>query len=143
MKITVKSEYACLAMIELAANYRSGQPIRLKAIAEKHGIDSRFLVQALQGLKTAGLVLSARGAYGGYSLPRPPEEISLADILNATEDPTQKQPSPRPGPLSAASRLLMTVWKEIQSEVQRQLRTVTLADLLHRTEPSAELTYQI
>src|SRR5262249_58823772 len=86
MKITSKSEYACLAMMELAANHSSSQPTRIKAIADSHNIQPRFLVQVLLQLKTHGLVSSVRGAAGGYVLSRPPEKISLADVLQAVDD---------------------------------------------------------
>ena len=79
MRISAKAEYACVAMLELAANYGEPQPVRIKAIADAQGIPQRFLVQILLQLKTAGLVASVRGASGGYQLARPPETISLAD----------------------------------------------------------------
>ena len=73
MRISAKAEYACVAMLELAANYADAQPVRIKAIADAQGIPQRFLVQILLQLKTAGLVASVRGAAGGYQLAKPPE----------------------------------------------------------------------
>ena len=73
MRISAKAEYACVAMLELAANCADAQPVRIKAIADAQGIPPRFLVQILLQLKTAGLVASVRGAQGGYQLARPPE----------------------------------------------------------------------
>jgi Rrf2 family protein len=98
MRVSAKAEYACLAMLELAGNYEGTNPVRVKAIADSHGIPQRFLVQILLQLKGAGLVASVRGASGGYQLARPPEEISLADIVNAidrTPEPSQRRPSPK------------------------------------------------
>src|SRR5262249_59816083 len=83
MRISAKAEYACVAMLELAANYHEPQPVRIKAIADAQGIPQRFLVQILLQLKTAGLVASVRGAAGGYQLARPPESISLAEVIAA------------------------------------------------------------
>src|ERR671923_1595541 len=88
MRVSAKAEYACVAMLELAANYRQPQPVRIKAIADAQGIPPRFLVQILLQLKTAGLVASVRGAAGGYQLAKPPERITLADIINAIDDRT-------------------------------------------------------
>ena len=70
MNISAKTEYACVAVLELALNYGSGQPLQVRRIAEAHGIPSRFLVQILLQLKAAGLVSSTRGASGGYQLLR-------------------------------------------------------------------------
>ena len=58
MRISAKAEYACAAMLELAASYGEPQPVRIKAIADAQGISARFLVQILLQLKTAGLVAS-------------------------------------------------------------------------------------
>ena len=82
VKVSAKTEYACIAMLELAASYGSGEPVRIRRIADEHGIPSRFLVQILLQLKGAGLVASTRGAAGGYQLTRPPGEISLATVMN-------------------------------------------------------------
>src|SRR5687767_5483098 len=88
MRISAKAEYACAAMLELAACHGQPQPVRIQAIADAQGISQRFLVQILLQLKTAGLVSSVRGAAGGYRLARSPESISLASIINAIDDRT-------------------------------------------------------
>src|SRR5215472_10332886 len=93
MRVSAKAEYACVAMIELAANYAEPQPVRLKAIADAHGIPQRFLVQILLQLKGAGLVVSSRGAAGGYQLARPPSEISLADIVRVVDSTLPSRPA--------------------------------------------------
>src|SRR4051812_21890208 len=86
MRISAKAEYACVAMLELAASYDDPQPVRVKSIADAQGIPQRFLVQILLQLKTAGLVASVRGAAGGYQLAKAPDHISLADVINAIDD---------------------------------------------------------
>ena len=95
MRISAKAEYACIAMLELAANYAEPQPVRIKAIADAHGIPQRFLVQILLQLKTAGLVASVRGAAGGYQLARPPDDITLADVINAIDAASSRPRRPR------------------------------------------------
>ena len=69
MRVSAKTEYACIAMLELAAQYGSAEPVRIRRIAERHDVPPRFLVQILLQLKGAGLVASVRGAAGGYHLP--------------------------------------------------------------------------
>src|SRR5581483_178249 len=86
MRVSAKAEYACVAMLELALNYRDPQPVRIKSIADAQGIPQRFLVQILLQLKTAGLVASVRGAAGGYQLARPPHAITLAEIIAAIDE---------------------------------------------------------
>ena len=70
MKISAKAEYACLAVLALARHKPGEPPMRIREIAEAHGIPERYLVQILLQLKGAGLVTSVRGASGGYRLAR-------------------------------------------------------------------------
>jgi Rrf2 family protein len=143
MWVSAKAEYACVAMYELAVNHGGPHPVRVKAIADNHGIPQRFLVQILLQLKGAGLVASTRGASGGYQLARPPEEITLADVINVID----RAPAPRPLPLSSpgsvAVQAIRGIWKEIQAEEQRRLEELTLADLVRRTHQPTALSYQI
>ena len=144
MRISAKAEYACVAMLELAANYADAQPVRIKAIADAQGIPPRFLVQILLQLKTAGLVASVRGASGGYQLARPPESISLAAVINAIDDRTLAPHSAlAEANRSPAVQALLAVWREVQTEEQRLLAQLTIAEMLRRTRQSHELTYQI
>jgi Rrf2 family protein len=144
MRISAKAEYACVAMLELAANYADAQPVRIKAIADAQGIPARFLVQILLQLKTAGLVASMRGALGGYQLAKRPDGITLASIINAIDDRTL---TPRSA-LAEANRspaveTLLGVWREIQLEEHRLLEELTLAELIRRSQQTNALSYQI
>src|SRR5215831_15441805 len=113
MKVSAKAEYACVAMLELASSRSEPQPVRVKSIADAHGIPLRFLVQILLQLKTAGLVASVRGAAGGYQLARRPVEITMADIIGAI-DP--EQPGRPAAGGSAAKQAIHSVWRQIQAE---------------------------
>jgi Rrf2 family cysteine metabolism transcriptional repressor len=141
MRISAKAEYACIAMLELAANFAEPGPVRVKSIHDAHGIPLRFLVQILLQLKAAGLVASVRGAAGGYQLARTPSDITLADIIGAI-DPEQPA-RPAGGTPSAARQAIHSVWREIQAEEQRILEQLTLAELVRRTQETNALTYQI
>ncbi len=142
MRVSAKAEYACIAMLELAANFAEPQPVRVKAIADAHGIPLRFLVQILLQLKTAGLVASVRGAAGGYQLAHRPADITLADIIGAI-DPEQPARAAAQGPASPAKQAIHSVWREIHAEEQRILEHLTLAELVRRTQESNAVTYQI
>ncbi len=141
MKVSAKTEYACIAMFELASGYHQGEPIRIRTIADKHGIPSRFLVQILLQLKGAGLVLSTRGAAGGYRLAQPPESINLADIINTIEGPADGEASATGQ--SQASRVLSSIWREIGQVEQDILSSITLDELVSRAEEPAEGMYYI
>ena len=86
MKISTKGRYGLTIMMELAAKFGEG-PTSLKSIAEKHSLSEHYLEQLIAPLRNAGLVKSIRGAYGGYVLSRPAEEITSGDIIRVLEGP--------------------------------------------------------
>jgi len=73
-------------MMELATNFGEG-PTSLKSIAEKHQLSEHYLEQLVAPLRNAGYVKSIRGAYGGYILSRPPQNITAGDIIRVLEGP--------------------------------------------------------
>jgi Rrf2 family cysteine metabolism transcriptional repressor len=86
LKISTKGRYGLTIMMELAANYGEG-PISLKSIAEKHQLSEHYLEQLIAPLRNAGFVKSIRGAYGGYVLAKPPQEITAGDVIRVLEGP--------------------------------------------------------
>lgn len=143
MRVSAKAEYACVAMLELAGSYSEPQPMRVKSIADAHGIPVRFLVQILLQLKGAGLVASVRGALGGYQLARAPEEISLADIINVIDRGPPARAELNTMSSSPVIRIIRGVWQEIQAAEQRLLEDANLADLARQAQRQSALTYQI
>jgi Rrf2 family protein len=128
MNLSAKTEYACLAMLELAKAYDSDEPLQLRLIAAEHGIPARFLVQILLQLKGASLVASTRGAAGGYRLSRPPQEISLADVIDVIEGDVR--PESNAAKKSQLVGALLGFCREV-GELQRdRLEAESLADLV-------------
>lgn len=153
MRISAKAEYACVAMLELAVNYGRAEPLRIREIADAQNISGRFLVQILLQLKTAGLVASVRGASGGYQLARPPEQITLAEIVYAIDDRTVALSSKlaKAEHRTPITEVLLGIWDEMQTSIQSAIQAIeqktmqrlTLAELLRRIQPSDALVYQI
>jgi Rrf2 family protein len=117
-------------MIELAGAFDSG-PIFMGDIAKRQGISRKYLHALLTELKSAGLVMSVRGAHGGYVLAKKPTEITVTDVFEALE-----------GKLAiidcvvdeeACSRLdgcqTRKLWKDVNSAMANVLNNATLADL--------------
>ncbi len=140
LNISAKTEYACIAIVELAAHFGSGEPVRIGTIAEKHGIPKRFLVQILLQLKGAGLVASSRGATGGYRLVRDPREVTLQEVMQVIEGPEQP-PSCSASRESWITRTLSEVWQEVHRQQLEMLDNVTLADLNDRAEAADSMYY--
>jgi Rrf2 family iron-sulfur cluster assembly transcriptional regulator len=84
MRLSTKSRYGLRAMLDIAYNC-GPEPAQIQDISRRQEISPRYLEQIFQNLKRAGLLKSKRGPQGGYSLARPPEEITVLEILNATE----------------------------------------------------------
>jgi Rrf2 family protein len=142
VKVSAKTEYACIAMLELSTSYHTGEPIRIRKIAEEHGIPSRFLVQILLQLKGAGLVTSTRGAAGGYQLAKAPEDITLAEVMNVTEGPDEEvTTSAAPG--SVVGKVLESAWREVAEVHKKMLEKITFDELVDRARHQAENMYYI
>ncbi|GIW96592.1 MAG: Rrf2 family transcriptional regulator [Pirellulaceae bacterium] len=141
MTVSAKTEYACLAMLELAAHFGRGEPLRIRQIAEKHGIPSRFLVQILIQLRNAGLVVSTRGATGGYQLARDPRTISLAEVVNVAEGVSETTSVAAPD--SPFRGVLIALWNEAARQRQQLLESVSLAELVDRASRSPQPMYYI
>ena len=86
MKLSTKGRYGVRAMYDLALMYGQS-PQSVKCIAERQGIPEAYLEQLIAPLRKAGLVLSIRGAQGGYTLADEPKNISVGAILRAVEGP--------------------------------------------------------
>ena len=143
MRVSAKTEYACLAMLELAARSGTGEPVRIRTIADEHGIPSRFLVQILLQLKGAGFVASTRGAAGGYQLVKPPQEISLGQVMNVIEGQDSESHTNLAHARSTTARVLKKAWQEISRAEQEMLHSITFGDLVDRIKHQGENMYYI
>lgn len=142
MNISAKTEYACIAMLELAIQNDSGQPVQVRRIAEAHGIPSRFLVQILLQLKGAGLVASTRGVSGGYRLAKDPREITLGQVMNVIDGDSDRLSSSA-SVETLVSRVLLATWQETSDGLRQKLDSVTFADLAEKARGPAETMYFI
>ena len=113
------------------AQYGSGEPVRIRKIAERHDVPPRFLVQILLQLKGAGMVASVRGAAGGYQLLKSPEEVSLGQVMEVIEGAGDENgQTSSASPDSAAVKVLQNAWHEVSLMQRKMLDGMTLADLL-------------
>jgi Rrf2 family protein len=142
MIVSAKTEYACIAVLELAARHSRDEPVRIREIAEAHGVPSRFLVQILLQLKSAGLVQSIRGAAGGYVLAREPEEITLLDVMTVVDAQLSQFPTSA-ARSTLTTRILQRTWKEVAAKERELLAGVTFADLTAQLKGAPEGMYYI
>lgn len=120
-------------MFDLAQRYGEG-PIPLKMIAERQGISEHYLEQLMGSLRKARLVVSVRGAQGGYKLTENPRNITVGDVIRALEGPIltvhgTEDDTESPAGDSLEQLTLVNVWKRLADEVSQVLDSVSLADL--------------
>ena len=126
MKISVKVDYACRVMAELARLHGSGGLAQIEHLARTEAVPANFLAQILLKLRDHGLITSRRGNQGGYTLARPPEEISLYDILMAVEGKCLHLSGNFHG---RSGGRLKQVWDEISRDLAKKTKSYTLDQL--------------
>lgn len=142
MILSAKTEYACIAILALSVRHGSDEPVRIRDIAESHGIPARFLVQILLQLKGAGLVVSTRGAAGGYKLAKSPDKITLGQVMSVV-DGQSGQIKSSAGISTAATRVLLDAWKQIAALERDKLGEITFAELAQKLRGQGEGMYYI
>ena len=132
MKISTKGRYGLRLMIELALSYPQ-RLIPLKEIAQSQNISVKYLEQIITSLGRHGLVSSVRGAQGGYTLSRPPQEISVRDILSATEENLTLVGCLEEGCDRQSCCMANQVWRQISDVLNQTAAAISLADIISQS----------
>jgi Rrf2 family transcriptional regulator, cysteine metabolism repressor len=132
MRVSSKGHYGLLALAELAENYKLRRAVQVKEIANNQQIPLQYLGQIMLLLKRGNLVHAARGPSGGYILTRPPESISVKEILSVLEGPgvgfdSKAQAQGRS--ISKVTQRLIETWARGVRAMETVLDETTLADL--------------
>lgn len=134
MKLSTKSRYGLRALFDIA--YNSGNmPAQVQDISRRQAISPRYLEQIFQTLKRAGILKSKRGPQGGYYLARPPAEITVLDVVKATEGGIDLVECGKGGRRKKDSCqfdggcVTQTVWDEATSRLSKYFSGLTLQAL--------------
>lgn len=127
MKISVKGRLAVTAMADIALHQAGSRPVPLVDIARRQEISLSCLEQLFAGLRRKHLVISVRGACGGYRLARNADDIHIAEIIMAFGEPAAIR---RSGSGQEAQRLTDDLWDELGQRVQRFLWSLALSDVV-------------
>jgi Rrf2 family protein len=133
MKLSTRSRYGTRLMLDMAQHYNEG-PIHLGDIAKRQGVSVKYLEQIIIPLKKAHYIESVRGSKGGHILAKPPEEITVGEIVGVLEEGLSlvecvEDPAVCERAEVCPTRLL---WKEASEAMLDRLQAVTLADLVAR-----------
>jgi len=143
LAFSTKGEYGVRLMVQLGRRWGTG-PVSLTEIAVDEELPRPYLEQLAIALRDAGLVVSTRGAHGGYELARPPEAIGMADVLRALEGPfapmicATEDEVHGPGCDRTARCTVNLLWLRIRDAISDTLESVTLADLVPQRAIAAE-----
>ncbi|NLK95566.1 MAG: Rrf2 family transcriptional regulator [Clostridiales bacterium] len=132
MKISSKGRYGLAAMIHIAKKGNNGEFITIISIAEELKISKIYLEQVFSLLKRSNLVISVKGAQGGYQLSKSPEDITAREILEAIEvslfETTDSTVSESANDIEKAMTELL--WTKLDEEIAVTLGSVSLKDLV-------------
>lgn len=137
MRLSTKGEYASRAMLDLSLHYQE-KPLHIRDISKAQDIPQRFLEQILLLLKRAGYLRSRKGPDGGYSLSKPPADITVAEVIRVMDGPL--------APIDCVSVIahevcphedtcgLRWLWKEVRDSVAQILERTTFEELAEKTK---------
>jgi Rrf2 family protein len=129
MKLSRTVAYAVRATLQLAQN-QSDTPIPCSKLAADGNMPERFLLQILRNLVTHGILRSTRGVDGGYTLTRPPHEISLLDVVEAIDGPLDSGDPSGEGLPAVSQEKLHGALQQITDNARQQLRAIKFSQLL-------------
>ncbi len=132
MKLSRTVSYAVRAMVQLAQS-DPDTPVPCSRLASRGDMPERFLLQILRVLVTQGILRSTRGVDGGYSLTRPPDQISLLDVIEAIEGPLAAETPDKAPQAPPEDKLRLALW-QITRNVRQNLESIKLSQLVEPPE---------
>ncbi len=137
MKLSVKVDYACRVLAQMARSHARGELAHIDELAKVESVPANYLVQILSELRNGGLIASRRGKQGGYTLARDPGDITLYDIVKLIEGDLLELSGDVRG---QSGRRVQQVWREVRTAFEAKCKAFTLDKLVVKT---AEEMYYI
>jgi len=140
MQLLAQEEYGLRCLLQVAL-HRGSEPLSIQAVAEREGLSPEYSAKLMRALRQAGLVLSTRGAAGGYRLSRPPEQITVWEVIQAlggslyTDAFCESHPGQLRDCVHTTSCSIRGLWLSVESAIRGVLDRVTLADLARSGAP--------
>ena len=127
MKLSHKLEYACRVLAQLGLTFGQGKLAHIETLATAEVIPANYLVQILNELRGAGLIVSKRGKQGGYALARAPRKISLTQIVEAVDGELLERNFEDSGHSGAR---VASIWSDVGECFEAKVRAYTLEDFI-------------
>ena len=131
MKISTRGRYGTRMMLDLAAHHDQG-PTPLREIAKRQDLSVKYLEQLIIPLKAAGFIRSVRGARGGYTLARKPEQVSVGQIIEILEGGLSLVDCVQDPKLCEREKNCSTrdIWLRMSERLMEELSSLSLRDVL-------------
>ena len=140
MRISARCDYACKALLELALHWPNKGLLTIHTISEKQNIPVKYLVHILIQLKRMGLVESVRVKQGGYKLLKPPNKISLGEVIREVGGPLL----PVANSATKEESVFSTIWREVEGAMAKVLDRITFEDISNKEKGmKGAIVYQI
>lgn len=135
MLLTTKGRYAVMAMVDMAL-HGADQPVTLSEVSKRQEIDLGYLEQIFAKLKLSGLVNSKKGPGGGYTFGKPLSEITLSEIMSASEESvkmTRCENKAGSGCMKDSIKCSTHhLWDAFEGHIDKFLLSITLKDVLDK-----------
>jgi len=140
MRISTKGRYGLRTLMDIAIHQGDG-PVTLNDISRRQDISVKYLWQVINPLKTSGILSVTRGARGGYTLAKRPEEITMLEVVSVLEGPLALVDCLGKDSLCERidSCVARSVWKEVGAAVERVLSGIRFDEVLKRYEDSSDV----
>ena len=131
MKLSTRSRYGTRMMADLAKHYDKG-PVQIGSIAKRQDVSVKYLEQLIIPLKKSGFIISIRGSKGGHMLSRPPDEITVGEIVRVLEGGIDLTGCIQEAGLCERSNscLVRKVWEEASNAIYKTLYSKYLTDII-------------
>jgi len=137
VKLSHKLEYACRVLAQLGRTYGQDKLAHIETLATAEAIPANYLVQILNELRNAGLIISKRGKQGGYALGRSPDKITLIEIVEAVDGELLERNFEDAG---HSGGRVARIWGEVGQTFDDKIRQYTLDDFIVK-DSSGEMYY--
>ncbi len=127
MKLSLKTEYACRVLVQLAKRHGNGTLAHIEELATAEAVPANYLVQILNELRNGGLIISRRGKQGGYALARGAAEITLHDIIQVVDAELLESTFSHGGESGPG---VAAVWTEVAQTLEDKLKRYTLESMM-------------
>jgi Rrf2 family iron-sulfur cluster assembly transcriptional regulator len=135
MNLSTRSRYGTRMMVDLAQHYNEG-PIQLSSIAKRQDISNKYLEQLIIPLKKANYIRSVRGPKGGYMLTKPPQDITVGEIVRVLEDDVNLSRCIEDPDIChrVDSCLTRDIWEVATGAMYKELNSYTLSEVIKRKQ---------